>query len=111
MVPDDPAEHPALNRRRKGNKGAKKQEKKVPGLCVPRPEDLSEEVKCTYPEWQKFLERYPMINPIQPGRFSGSWDKFCLWAHFYRTKDNAEESSFSREEFEHFFTAAPEWLK
>lgn len=103
MVPENPADHPAVNHRRKGDKEAKKRKKKVPGLCVPRPEDLPEEVKCTYPEWQKFLERYPMINSIQREDFPDHGVSFVYVAHFYRTKNNAEESSHSQEEFEHFF--------
>jgi hypothetical protein len=112
MAPEDsdPKDHPAVNHRRKGEQGdykpIKKQpprKKKVSGPCIPRPEDLPEEIKCTYPEWQKFLERYPMINSIQREDFPAHGVSFVYVAHFYRTKDNAEESSHSQEEFEHFF--------
>jgi hypothetical protein len=94
--------------RRKGAAGTKKpiikhhaRTKKEP--CVPRPEDLPDEVKCTYPEWQKFLVRYPMINSIQREDFPDQGVSFVYVAHFYCTKDNAAESSHSQEEFEHFF--------
>lgn len=105
MVPEDsdPAGHRAVDHRRKRDTGGRKKEKKVSGPCVPRPEDIPEEVKCTYPEWQKFLERYPMINSIQREDFPDHGISFVYVAHFYRTKDNAEESSLSQEEFEHFF--------
>jgi hypothetical protein len=103
MVPENPAGHTEVRHRRKEDKEAKKKEKKGPGLCLPRPEDLPEEVKCTYPEWQIFLERYPMINSIQREDFPDYGASFVYVAHFYCNKDNAEESSRSQEEFEHFF--------
>ena len=112
MVPEDsgPADHPAVNHRRKGIKGANKQikkqparQKKVPGPCIPRPDDLPGEVKCNYPEWQKFLELYPMIHSLQREDFPDHGVSFVYVAHIYRTKNNAEESSLSQEEFEAFF--------
>jgi hypothetical protein len=110
MVPEDSdsADHPAENHRRKGKNvtPAKKRparKKKMPGPCVPRPEDIPEDVKCTYPEWQKYLEQYPMINSIQREDFPDHGISFVYVAHFYHTKDNAEESSHSQEQFEHFF--------
>ena len=112
MVPEDsdPADHLEVNHRRKGKKGATKHIKKQPARkkkvstpCVPKPEDIPGEVKCTYPEWQKFLERYPMINSIQREDFPDQGVSFVYVAHFYRTKNNAEESSLSQEEFEDFF--------
>jgi hypothetical protein len=111
-VPEDsgPADHPTGNHRRKGNTVMDKQVKKRPSRkkrtpepCVPRPQDIPEDVKCTCPEWQKFLERYPMINSIQREDFPDHGISFVYVAHFYQTKDNAEESSHSQEEFEHFF--------
>ena len=110
MVPEDsdPADHPSENHRRKGKNvtPAKKRparKKKMPGPCVPRPEDIPEDVKCTCPEWQKYLEQYPMINSIQREDFPDHGISFVYVAHFYHTKDNAEESSHSQEQFEHFF--------
>ena len=111
MVPEttDPADYPAV-KRRKGEKGASKQGKKPParqkkgsGQCVPKPEDIDGEVKCNFPAWQKFLEQYPMINSIQREDFPDHGVSFVYVAHFYRTKNNAEESSLSQEEFEGFF--------
>jgi hypothetical protein len=112
MVPEDsdPTDHPTVNHRRKGEKKADKQikkqpvrQKKVSPPCIPRPEDLPGEVKCTYPEWQKFLELYPMINSIQREDFPDHGVSFVYLAHFYRKKNNAEESSLAHEEFEDFF--------
>jgi hypothetical protein len=112
MVPEDPdpSDHPPFIRRRKGREGAGRRLKKQPAgkkkgvePCIPRPEDLPEDVKCTYPEWQKFLERYPMINSIQREDFPDHGVSFVYVAHLYRTEDNAEESSLSQKEFEHFF--------
>ncbi|MDD1701094.1 MAG: hypothetical protein LUQ04_09940 [Methanoregula sp.] len=112
MVPEDfdPAEHPAVNHPQKEKKGVTKnikkqpaRQKKVSTLCVPAPEDIPGEVKCNYPEWQKFLERYPMINSIQREDFPDQGVSFVYVAHFYRTKNNAEESSLSQGEFEDFF--------
>jgi hypothetical protein len=106
----DPADHPAVNPPGKGEKKADKpikkqpaRQKKVPGPCIPRPEDLPGEIKCTYPEWQKFLDLYPMINSIQREDFQDHGVSFVYVAHFYRTKNTAEESSRSQEEFEGFF--------
>jgi len=112
MVPEDsdPADHPGVNARWKGGKKTDKQikkqparQKKVPGSCIPRPEDLPTEVKCSYPEWQKFLDLYPMINSIQLEDFPDHGVSFVYVAHFYRKKNNAEESSLAHEEFEDFF--------
>jgi hypothetical protein len=111
MVPEntDPADYPA-GKRRKGKKGANKEGKKPParkkkdsGPCVPKPEDVSGEVKCNFPAWQKFLEQYPLINSIQREDFPDHGVSFVYVAHFYRTENNAEESSLSQEEFEDFF--------
>lgn len=112
MVPEDsdPADHPKKNRLRKGQKSANKQIKKeharkknVSIPLVPRPEDLTEKVKCTYPEWKKFLERYPLIDSMQREDFPDHGVSFVYVAHFYRTKNNAKESSLAQEEFEDFF--------
>jgi hypothetical protein len=112
MVPEgqDPLDHPPVKHRRKGREGEGRRLKKQPSgkknstePCIPRPEDLPEEVRCTYPEWQKFLERYPMINSIQREDFPDHGVSFVYVAHLYRTDDNAEESSLSQKEFEHFF--------
>ena len=106
----DPVDHPAVNHRRKVDKKDDKQikkqparQKKVPGPCIPRPEDLPLEVKCTYPEWQKFLELYPMINSIQREDFPDHGVSFVYVAHFFRKKNNAKESSRAHKEFEDFF--------
>ncbi len=112
MVPEDsdPADHLDVNHQRNGKKGATKHIKKQPAPkkkvstpCVPKPEDIYGEVKCNYPEWQKFLERYPMINSIQRENFPDQGVSFVYVAHFYRTKNNAKESSRSQGEFEDFF--------
>jgi hypothetical protein len=115
MMPEDsdPADHPAMNQYGEGKqrvKGAKKQTKKQPASknkvsmpSVPLPEYIPGEIKCTYPEWQTFLKRYPMINSIQREDFPDQGVSFVYVAHFYHTQDNAEESSVSQEEFEHFF--------
>jgi len=104
------ADHPAGHHLRKGKNGDNEQikkkparQKKVPGPCIPKPEDLPTEVKCSYPEWQKFLELYPMINSIQREDFPDHGVSFVYVAHFYRKKNNAEESSLAHEEFEEFF--------
>jgi len=111
MVPEDgnPADQPPVTHRRKGKKGRGGRAQKHPSGkgnasgCVPRPEDLPEEVKCTYPGWQKFLERYPLINSIQREDFPDQGVSFVYVAHLYRTSDTADESAHSQEEFEHFF--------
>jgi hypothetical protein len=111
MVPEDsdPAAHTTGNQRRKREKGANNQikkparKKKVSGSCVPRPEDLSGEVKCNFPEWQKFLLLYPMINSLQREDFPDHGVSFVYVAHIYCTKNTAEESSRSQKEFEDFF--------
>ncbi len=112
MVPEDPGptDQPAVNPRQKKTKGAGKHIKKQParvknisGSCVPQPEDLPLELKCNYPGWQKFLIRYPLIHSIQREDFPDSGVSFVYAAHFYRTKNTAEESSLSQGEFEDFF--------
>jgi hypothetical protein len=106
----DPADQPAGNQLRKGknrdNEQIKKKparQKKVSGPAIPKPEDLPPEVKCSYPEWQKFLDRYPMIHSLQREDFPDYGVSFVYVAHFYRKKNNAEESSLAHEEFEDFF--------
>ena len=112
MVPVDagPGDRHGVHHRRKGEKEAdtiiKKRparQKKAPGPYVPGPEDIPGEVKCNYPHWEKFLDRYPMINSIQREDFPEYGVSFVYVAHFYRTIHNAEESSLSQEEFGNFF--------
>jgi hypothetical protein len=112
MVPEDSdhSDHPPVNQRRKGREGAGTRSKKQPAgkknakePCVPKPEDLPEDVKCMYPEWQKFLELYPMINSIQREDFPDHGVSFVYVAHLYHTDNTAEESFLSQKEFEHFF--------
>jgi hypothetical protein len=107
MVPENtgPADYPGVNQRQKGRKNKKfpARQKKGPEPCVPKPEDIPGEVKCNFPGWQKFLEQYPLINSIQREDFPDHGVSFVYVAHFYRTKNNAEESSLSQEEFENFF--------
>jgi hypothetical protein len=107
----DPAGNPAGIRRQKKRERAGKQIKKqharkkmVPAPGIPRPEDLPGEVQCNYPLWQKFLERYPMINSIQREDFPEHGVSFVYVAHLYCTQNTAKESSRSSEEFEDFFS-------
>ena len=75
----------------------------VAGSCIPEPEDLPEEVKCNYPPWQEFLEKYPTINSLQREDFPEHGVSFVYVAHIYCTKNTAEESALSQKEFEDFF--------
>jgi hypothetical protein len=104
------ADHPGTNRSPKGKKrashhGKKKtaRKKTVPAAPVPVPADLNTAATCIDPEWKKFLERYPMIDSIQREDFPDHGVSFIYAAHFYRTKNTAEESSRAQEEFEDFF--------
>ena len=106
----DPEDNMVVNPRRNGEKRAntpiKKQpvrKKKAPGSCIPRPEDLPQDVKCNYPGWQKFLKKYPMINSLQREDFPDHGVSFVYLAHIYCSKNSAEESSLSQKEFEAFF--------
>jgi hypothetical protein len=112
MVPGntESSDNPAVNRRRKEKKAAHKKikrqrdsQKKVSRPCVPKPEDIPVVVKCNYPEWHKFLKQYPMIHSIQREDFPDHGVSFVYVAHFYRTKNNAEESVLSQRVFEDFF--------
>ncbi len=103
----DPQDNPAMNHLKKG-RGAKNKKqpatkKRVAKPCAPRPERLPEEVHCSYPGWEKFLDRYPMIHSLQREDFPDYGVSFVYVAHFYRTKNHSNESSLSQEEFEHFF--------
>jgi hypothetical protein len=113
MVPGnpDPAAHIKGNPRQKGKKKANTPIKKQPArrkkesvVCVPRPEDLSGEARCNYPEWQNFLRRYPMINSLQREDFPEQGVSFVYVAHIYCTDNTAEESSLSQKEYEDFFS-------
>jgi hypothetical protein len=103
----DNAEHMDINHRQKKATGHRKKQparkKKISTPCVPAPEDIFGDAKCNYPKWQKCLEKYPMINSIQREDFPDQGVSFVYVAHFYRTKNNAEESSVSQGEFEDFF--------
>jgi len=46
-----------------------------------------------------------MINSIQREDFPDHGVSFVYVAHFYRTINNAQESSLSQQEFEDFFSA------
>ncbi len=106
----DPAAHLTGNQRQKWGKRANRpqkiqpaRKKKESGLYVPEPEDLPAEIRCNYPEWQEFLERYPMINSIQREDFPDHGVSFVYVAHIYSTKNTAEESTLSQKEYEDFF--------
>ena len=103
----DPQDNPAMNQLKKsiGAKNTKQpaSRKMVSKPRVPRPEELPEEVHCSYPGWEKFLKRYPMIHSLQREDFPDSGVSFVYVAHFYHTKNHGKESSLSQTEFEHFF--------
>ena len=108
MVPpdSDPQDSPAMNRLKKDrgvNNTKQPARKRVSKPCVPRPEELPEDLHCSYPGWQKFLDRYPMIHSLQREDFPDCGVSFVYVAHFYHTKNHGKESSLSQEEFEHFF--------
>lgn len=75
----------------------------VAGPCIPEPEDLPEEVKCNYPPWQEFLEKYPTINSLQREDFPEHGVSFVYVAHLYCTQNTTEESALAHKEFEDFF--------
>jgi len=106
-VDSDPQDNPAMNQLKKsiGAKNTKQpaSRKMVSKPRVPRPEELPEEVHCSYPGWEKFLKRYPMIHSLQREDFPDSGVSFVYVAHFYHTKNHGKESSLSQTEFEHFF--------
>jgi hypothetical protein len=110
MVPHDadPDDHPALNQKKKPGEGAEykkpaRKKKISKSRIIPRPEDLPEEIHCSCPGWKKFLDRYSLIHSLQREDFPDQGVSFVYLAHFYRTKNQARESSLSQEEFEHFF--------
>lgn len=74
------------------------------GKTAPEPEDLPPEVKCNYPGWEAYLEQYPMVHSLQREDFPGYGVSFVYLAHFYRTKNTADESSLAQKEFEAFFS-------
>jgi hypothetical protein len=77
--------------------------KDTPGHSVPGLKDLSPEVKCNYPGWEKYLEQYPMIHSLQREDFPEYGVSFVYLAHLYTTKNTADESSLAQKEFEAFF--------
>ena len=114
MAPEDalPGDHPATNRSLKRKQHAGKQTKKrssrkktVPAAPVTTPECLIIAGQGSCPEWQELLLQYPMIDSVQREDFPDHGASFTYLAHFYRTRNTAEESSRAQEEFEDFFRA------
>lgn len=68
------------------------------------PEDLTEEDKCNYPPWKKYLEKYPMIHAIgrHPDQFEENSCTVDL-THFYTTDDVEKEEEEAEEQFNDFF--------
>ena len=87
-----------LPERRKKQPAPKKEEN------LPEPKDLPLDVKCNYPGWQSYLEQFPNIHSLQREDFPEHRVSFVYLAHFYRTKDTADESSLAQKEFEAFFS-------
>jgi hypothetical protein len=113
MAPEDtnPAAHPGCNHDRKGrgkvHTRIKKHQvpaQKITGADIYGPEDLPKEVKCNYPGWEAYLEQYPMVHSLQREDFPDHGVSFVYLAHFYRTKNTADESSLAQKEFEAFFS-------
>jgi hypothetical protein len=112
MAPEDPApaDHPGTNRslkrkQRAGKKIEKKSARKKPGPAAPvtGPECLIIGGQGSCPEWHELLGHYPIIDSIQREDFPDHGASFVYLAHFYRTKNTAQESSRAQEEFESFF--------
>jgi hypothetical protein len=112
MAPEDadPADHKGCNQDQKGrgNVHARIKKHRVPAqkttvadICGP--EDLPKEVKCNYPGWEVYLEQYPMVHSLQREDFPDHGVSFVYLAHFYRSKNTADESSLAQKEFEAFF--------
>ncbi len=114
MTPDNahPGDRPATNRSVKRKQHEGKQTKKKParkknGPAAPvtRPECILIEGQGSCPEWEELLVQYPMIDSVQREDFADHGASFTYLAHFYRTRNTAEESSRAQEEFEEFFRA------
>lgn len=112
MAPEDadPAAHKGCNQDQKGrgNVHARIKKHRVPaqkttGADICGPEDLPKEVKCNYPGWEVYLEQYPMVHSLQREDFPDHGVSFVYLAHFYRSKNTADESSLAQKEFEAFF--------
>ena len=71
---------------------------------IPEPKDLPPDVKCNYPGWEAYLEQFPKIHSLQREDFPEHGVSFVYLAHFYRSKNTAEESSLAQKEFEAFFS-------
>jgi hypothetical protein len=67
------------------------------------PEDLTEEEKCNYPLWKKYLEKYPLIHSID--RRDYPEDEFCtvFLTHFYSSDDLNKEEKDAEKQFDEFF--------
>lgn len=87
-----------LPERRKKQPAPKKEEN------LPEPKDLPPDVKCNYPGWEPYLEQFPAIHSLQREDFPDHGVSFVYLAHFYRTKNTADESSLAQKEFEAFFS-------
>ena len=74
------------------------------GQTTPELSDLPPEVKCNYPGWEPYLEQFPAIHSLQREDFPDHGVSFVYLAHFYRTKNTADESSLAQKEFEAFFS-------
>jgi hypothetical protein len=73
------------------------------GQTTPEPKDIPPEVKCNYPGWEAYLLQYPMVHSLQREDFPDHGVSFVYLAHFYRTKNTADESSLAQKEFEELF--------
>jgi hypothetical protein len=112
MAPEDadPAAHKGCDQDQKGrgNVHARIKTHRVPARKITTadicgPEDLPKEVKCNYFGWEAYLEQYPMIHSLQREDFPDHGVSFVYLAHFYRSKNTADESSLAQKEFEAFF--------
>jgi hypothetical protein len=112
MAPEDAgiADHPKKNRslKRKQPAGKKIQKKParkktVPAAQVIGPECIIIGGEGSCPEWHELLGHYPMIDSIQREDFPDHGASFVYLAHFYRTKNTAQDSSRAQQEFEDFF--------
>jgi hypothetical protein len=114
MISDNasPGDRPAANHSLKGKqhdgrqiKKKPSQKKNEPAAPVIRPGCILIDGQGSCPEWNELLEKYPMIDSVQREDFPDHGASFTYLAHFYRTRNTAEESSRAQEEFEDFFRA------
>ena len=112
MTPEDlpPEDLPNVNSSMKRKQQAGKTVKKRPSWKKTGQETPFTSPGCiiidgqgSCPEWEGLLEQYPMIDSVQREDFPEHGASFAYLAHFYRTRNTAEESSRAQKEFEDFF--------